>query len=97
MANLSVTLDDAILVEIEHCVANLPDDQINHFLTELELSTEDTIDEKTLRFLKRLCGDYTATDFATTNVPNSIYTRARRENKLFKLTGDLPLSLPVIF
>ena len=92
MANLSVTLDDAILVEIEHYVANLPDDQINHFLTELEMSTEGTIDEKTLRFLKRLCGDYRAADFATTNVPNSIYTRARRENKLFEFTGDLPLS-----
>ena len=93
MATEPLTLNPAILEEIEHYVANLADDVIDAYLTELEMITEGNIDDKTIRFLKRLCGDYSTADFATTDLPNSYYTRARREHKLFDLTSRLPLTV----
>ena len=71
MATEPLTLNPAIFDEVENYVANLRDDEIKAYLTELEMITERTIHDKTLRFLKRLCGDYSTADFVTTEVPNS--------------------------
>ena len=93
MATEPLTLNPVIFDEVENYMENLPADEINAYLTELEIKTEGNIYDKTHRFFKRLCGDYSTAGFVTTDVPNSHYTRARRENKLFNLTGKLPLTL----
>ena len=53
MATEPLNLDPVIFDEVENYVANLPDNEMNAYLTELEMITQGSIHDKTLRFLNR--------------------------------------------